>query len=487
MRSTLAHRPALTVLIAVFALVGCSSDIVFRDRAPFNDPPDAASGFLGYYDATLKQTTCGNCHVDYQAGWATTAHASAHAMLDASPAKAAECYSCHTVTARGNIATGTAGHDAVQNAAYFDVQCESCHGPGLPHVESVGRGAVLRPLASIAMSGTGNCGDCHSGGHHPLVDQWKLSGHGQLRSGTRVENPNCVGCHESRGVLAKWGEDADFREKATATNYQPAATCATCHDPHGSGNTAQLRFSISSTDPEQNLCIRCHLRVAEPTVTSSSPHAPQGAMLLGFAGWRPPGFVYDTTLIFGTHATEANPRLCAGCHVAKYNAPDQLTGGTILATSHLMRPIPCLDGQGLPTADKNCAYTATTRSWQTCTDGCHGNAQAAANVFNSTRDNMRSLVNVLWVDLNGNGTLDAAPADGGLLPTVKAMSPDEWSNTDNTITPAEGAEFNARLCGEYGQATSDNSKGVHNPFLCRALLSETTGTIAYIRSYYNLP
>ena len=35
-------------------------------------------------------------------------------------------------------------------------------------------------------------------------------------------------------------------------------------------------------------------------------------MLLGTAGWRPPGFAYDTASIFGTHATEKNPRYSEG-------------------------------------------------------------------------------------------------------------------------------------------------------------------------------
>jgi predicted CXXCH cytochrome family protein len=486
MRSNSALKSLIVAAVAASAIACSSETVVFRDRAPFNPPPDAATGFLGYYDATQKQTTCGNCHVDYQTSWVTTAHAGAYATLEASPAKQGACYSCHTVTGLGNVASGTvAGYDAVEHVAYRDVQCESCHGPGLAHVEGVGRGMVIRPLARIGMSGTGNCGDCHSGAHQPFAEEWGQSRHAVLNP-SRVANANCAGCHEGRQALLRWGEDANFVERSPATNYQPVATCAVCHDPHGSGNPAQLRFPISSADPEQNLCIKCHLRVAEPTVTTSSPHAPQGAMLLGFAGWRPPGFQYDTARIFGSHATDRNPKLCAGCHVAKFTVTDQLTGEfDFQATGHLFRPIPCLDAQGRPTADKNCAYNPVARSWQTCTGaGCHASADVAATLFNDSRALMKSFTDQLWIDVNGNGSLQAAPTDAGLLPTVRAMMPGEWSNTDNMITPAEGAEFNARLCGEYGQATSDNSKGVHNPFLCRALL---IATINYIRSYYGLP
>jgi predicted CXXCH cytochrome family protein len=475
----------LAAIAASLTMAACSSDrIVFRDRAPFNSPPAAAQGFLGYYDATTKQTTCGNCHAGFQAAWVTTKHARAYVAVTASTGAAPACYGCHTVTGNGNRASGTvAGHDGVQSATYYDVQCESCHGPGLQHVEGVGQGQLVRPLARVGMTGIGNCGDCHSGAHQPFAEEWAASRHSNV-SVSRASNPTCAGCHEGRTALARFGVTSNFSERDSATSYQ-ATTCAVCHNPHGSGNPAQLRFAVTTADPEQNLCIKCHLRVAEPTVSTSSPHAPQGAVLLGFAGWRPPGFVYDTARIFGSHATDRNPKLCAGCHVAKFTVTDQLTGGfTFQATGHLMRPIPCLDSDGKPTADKTCAYTPTARSWQTCSaSGCHGSAAAAANVFTSSRSLMKSFADQLWIDANGSGSLQASPTDAGLLPQVRLTRPAEWSTTDNTITPAEGAEFNARLCGEYGQSNSDNSKSVHNPFLCRELM---IATINYIRIFYGL-
>ncbi|MEO6331407.1 MAG: cytochrome c3 family protein, partial [Gemmatimonadaceae bacterium] len=440
-----------------------------------------------YYDAAAKQTTCGNCHSGFQASWQTTAHAGAYATLTASAGKAPECYGCHTVTGKGNAVGGTtSGHDKVQVNTYYDVQCESCHGPGLKHVEGVSQGTLIRPLAKVSMSGTGNCGDCHSGAHQPFAEEWKASGHAKVNVYMASNTSSgCAGCHDGRKVLERWGEDANFIERSSATDYQPT-TCAVCHDPHGSSNAGQLRFSITSADPEQNLCMQCHMRRNEPSFTQSAPHAPQGAVLLGLAGWRPPGFVYDTSRIFGSHATTKNPKLCAGCHVNKFTVTDKLTGAfTFQSTGHLMRPVPCLDATGKPTADKTCAFTATARSWQSCTTaGCHGSAAVAAAIFNDSRALMKSFADQLWRDLNASSSLQAAPTDAGMLPTVRATRPAEWSTTDNTITPAEGAEFNARLCGEYGQSNSDNSKGVHNPFLCRALL---IATINYVRTYYGLP
>jgi predicted CXXCH cytochrome family protein len=480
-------RRVLVTMLAMVVLAACRDDrIVYRDRAPFNTPADSTHGFLGYYDVSTKQTTCGNCHSLKQRDWKQTKHANATAALEASPGKQDYCYDCHTLTGNGNAASGSvAGHALVATNTYRDVQCESCHGAGLNHVEGVGQASLVRPLARLTMGGAGTCGDCHSGEHQPFAEEWAASQHANINT-QRVTNTTCQPCHEGRAVLARFGVRANYVERDMPTAYAPPATCAVCHDPHGSPNSAQLRFSITSANPEENLCMQCHMRRAEPELTQSSPHAPQGAVLLGIAGWRPPGFAYDTARIFGSHATTLNPRLCAGCHVNRFTVTDKLTGAfTFQATGHLMRPIPCLDANGKPTADKTCAYTTSARTFASCAKaGCHSSQEVAANLFATVRARMKFYADILWVDANASGSMQAAPTDAGLLPTVRQTRPAEWSTTDNVITPAEGAEFNARLCGEYGQSNSDNSKGVHNPFLCEALL---VATVNYIRTYYNLP
>ncbi|HYV97028.1 MAG TPA: cytochrome c3 family protein [Gemmatimonadaceae bacterium] len=484
-RSSLA-RAFFALVLGVSVLGGCQDDrIVYRDRAPFNQPADATSGFLGYYDVSTRQTTCGNCHADIQSSWVGTKHASASAKMEASTTKDSTCYNCHSLNGNGNAANGTkVGYLAVAHNTYRDVQCESCHGAGLTHVEGVGQATLVRPLAKLTATGTATCRDCHSGAHQPFAEEWSQSGHANVNT-SRASNSVCWGCHDGRKAIARWGVTDNYVERDSATAYQ-ATTCAVCHAPHGSANTAQLRFPITTPDPDQNLCMQCHMRRFEPEVASSSPHAPQGAVLMGFAGYRPPGFVYDTSAIYGSHATSLNPRLCAGCHVNRYTVTDKLTGAfTFQSTGHLMRPIPCLDATGKPTADKTCAYTTTARTFKACAQaGCHASEAVAQTLFTTVRARMKFLADQLWTDNGTAGTLSATPTDGGLLATLKATKPAEWSTTDNQITPAEGAEFNARLCGEYGQANSDNSKGVHNPFLCEALL---TATITYIRSYYNLP
>ena len=68
----------LTIAVPVLALLlgACTDEkIVFRE--PFNPLPDEASGFVGYFTSSDKQTTCGNCHVGHQRDWQETRHADA--------------------------------------------------------------------------------------------------------------------------------------------------------------------------------------------------------------------------------------------------------------------------------------------------------------------------------------------------------------------------------------------------------------------------
>src|SRR6266511_1515394 len=136
------HRPVVFVALLLGA---CTTEkIQYVTRPPFNQPPDAASGFLGYFTVSDKQTTCGNCHVGQQADWVQTLHAN------------------------------------VRDTAYHDVQCESCHGPGFDHVQNpsikanrpiasamvypnVSTNAAVLTAADTAAMVNSSCGSCHQG------------------------------------------------------------------------------------------------------------------------------------------------------------------------------------------------------------------------------------------------------------------------------------------------------------------------------------
>src|SRR5512143_2820411 len=290
-------------LATVLWLGGCT-DIVYRDRPPFNPPPDAASGFLGYFDVATQQTNCGNCHVEHQADWKGTKHAQAGANLQAlpPPADKSSCVGCHSVSENGNLATGPAGYLKVADKAYQDVQCENCHGPGFDHVQSPDGGTA--PLASIHVDTTqtgaealaaGSCAACHQDTHHPFWEEWRQSLH--ARMGRHNDEPLCLQCHSGQGALAAWGVTAAYKEENAIND---GITCAVCHDPHNDANPGQLRYPLSSTDVSQQLCMKCHNRRSVPIAMdssraeedpqgkngSNSPHAPQGPVLLASAGYQ---------------------------------------------------------------------------------------------------------------------------------------------------------------------------------------------------------
>ncbi len=480
------------VALAALALLGCTEEkLVFRDREPFNPPPDSAAGFLGYFTVATKQTTCGNCHVGHQRDWRTTAHTGAWADLVASGAQQASCNSCHSLSERGNRAAAPAGYTRVADSAYQDVQCESCHGPGLAHVldPDVATNVPLAKLAADVSDTASTCGDCHSGAFNPFVEEWEQSRHAEANPDVitnYLSNPttyaSCLGCHEGRSAIKKWGSTADYVESDDPINASTALgiTCATCHDPHGSPNTKQLRFPIDTDDPARNLCMQCHIRRTVPASGSSRgnvPHAPQGAVLLGEAGYVNPAYV-DTALLnassTATHGSlSANPRLCAGCHLFSFTVTQAPVRN---ATGHLFRPIPCYDANGVPTDTiQNCAFTATARSFKACaTSGCHAAEGQAALVLSVSRGRLQSLSATLWTDLDGDRTIDAYPTDAGYLAKIKANTT-ALNPTAAPVTAADGAEFNVRLVGEdasgaFLYANGDKSHGAHNPFYAEALL-----------------
>jgi hypothetical protein len=517
-------------------LSGCT-DTVFRDREAFNPPVDAANGFLGFFTTSTKQTTCGNCHVGHQADWAKTAHASAYDnLVKAVPNAATECFSCHDVTARGNkvgLTGKPAGWDLTKDSTYWNVQCESCHGPGIEHVKTpddpakwpLPRVNVFDPTdtnTTHAPAGA-TCGACHNNeGHTPYVEQWRQSGHGDSVVNA-VGGVSCgPQCHNGKRALIDLNvQRTNFVELDPTLKYEFPQTCAVCHDPHGSVQgtdgkpiKGQLRLPVTTSDISQNLCAHCHnnsakpslkftpftsLNIGVPATGNTNPprgqrgaHGAQGPVVFGDAGWEPPGLTFQGPSSHGN--ADRNPGTCAGCHVVRYTVNDpSLPGGTFTSVGHLFQPIPCVQANGVPVNpyDDNCAFTASARNWSACTaSGCHADANTAAQLLNTVKGEVATLAAQLWSDNNNNGYLDPAPTDQGYLAQVLANNPGEF--TDSTVsTTAEKAFYNTILFSEIpylnaagsSQRHLEGSHGVHNPFYYKAMLS---ASINAVKTQYGL-
>ena len=468
------QSPKAFIGIALALLVstaGCVDEkIVYRDGPNFAAPPAAAASFLGYNDDVNKATTCGSCHVGQQAKWKSTKHADAFKTLETSGQSQGFCQACHTVNNLGNVATDTtAGWRSTKDKRYHDVQCESCHGAGLQHVQSPTRGQMLASVkADTGRALTTGCSECHTGTHHPFVEEWRSSrhatsytrGYNSLTSTpTAPEVPGgpraaCVSCHVGQNVLANWGVNTNYAEKSLGQTNATAVgvTCAVCHDPHGSPNAGNLRFATDARDLDNNLCMKCHYRRSVPDFSGSqnSPHSPQGPMLLGQAGWWPPGIQIDGDIV-ASHGSERNPKLCATCHVNKYTVTDKATGKFVQSvTGHRFAAIPCVDANGLPTTSQNCTITA--RSFKSCAgSGCHTEATARTIMLGAEAD-ILLLANALQTML-----IDSrVPASAKLSGQVST-----W----------RGATFNRNLALHPGSE-------VHNPFLAKALLRASIAQMA---------
>jgi predicted CXXCH cytochrome family protein len=466
-RETRRTIAAIWFSCAALAAAGC----VRETASSGPSGPDLGSTFVGYSDPATQQTMCGNCHEEKQRSWVATGHAKAWAAVEASASAGPTCERCHTTNGSSNSAADTAGYLDASPAArrYFhDVQCEACHGPGAAHITIPDQTQPIPYLVSYDSALGVGCGTCHHGAPHAsFYEDWSHGAHRLLEAPAINNGGTCLQCHEGKTVEQRFGGSDAFVEYADANAYPIG--CATCHDPHGSGNTAELREPITVRDTT-NLCIRCHHRNANPdTANTRGPHSPQGPTFLATSGWQPPGFSYDTTII-PTHANvTANPDLCVTCHV---DTLDVANGAGQLAwhyTGHGFYAIPCVDTAGVDSTD---ACALAQRSFAACArSGCHATGDAARGYFVSLDSVMSFLTGVLWTDDNGDGKVDSG--DGGLLPQVPAT---EFTR-DSVITVAEGALFNVQLVGV------DGSHGVHNPPYLKALL---TATISAVQQQYGL-
>jgi predicted CXXCH cytochrome family protein len=514
-------RSYMVAVLGVIVFGACTDERIVYQR-PINPPPDAVNGFLGYFTASTKLTTCGNCHVGVQAEWRQTKHADAWDDLQNSGRATAACNSCHSVTQLGNFVGQPAGYELVQSPAYHDVQCENCHGPGLTHVENPDL-EVNHPLASIHVD-TGvvsSCSGCHTGVHTPFVEQWKESAHGSgpgfASAGT---NASCQPCHEGRAAIAlKFGDNSNYIEKGGTTPQRIG--CATCHNPHGSPYEHQLRAPLAQPTRDQ-LCVTCHSRsgtppwsvASTPTGTSRGAHGAQGLLVIGEnVGWLPPGFAYDTSQIASSHGTVANPKLCATCHVVRTTITDELTGAfSFQSVGHTFEAIPCPDATGIPRPCKDAVAPDTVHDFTACSTGnCHiGGPQVARLAYRTLKGELHNYLDQIWTDnptAGTVGTIDSAGIDGGLIPQLvtRAMRPTataadsaELSFRNNITSVAKGTLWNAalaatedrpqflsgRLLGNGFSTHMASGNGVHNPFLLKALL---TSSIAALHTTYGLP
>ncbi len=161
--------------------------------------------------------------------------------------------------------------------------CESCHGPGSKHAESMNAADIRNPAKIPPAASDKVCLTCHL--NQPT--------HVGRISGSHAKNQvACIACHAihkngPEGLVVRKPADinklcaschqdvwASFQRPYTHKLPQGAMSCVDCHNPHGTFEPRSLQ-TVSANEPG---CMKCHGDKAGPFVYEHAPVKLEGCM-----------------------------------------------------------------------------------------------------------------------------------------------------------------------------------------------------------------
>ena len=241
------------------------------------------------------------------------------------------CDGCHSVNY--DIRTKT--------VTEWNVGCEKCHGPGSEHVRHPTGSNIVNPAREGYVPANDVCIQCHSQGRplenpisgkyydwpvgydvtRKLSDFWKLEDH-------KLGETSFT--HFGEGTAHK--NRMQGNDFVASLMYTHGVTCFTCHDVHGTENSANLR------KPAHVLCLDCH--------SPNSPNGPHAPTLEEHTHHKP-----------GSAGSE-----CIACHMPKIAQ----TIADVNVRSHTFRFVyPAMtEALHIPNACNNCHSDKTT-TWAT--------------------------------------------------------------------------------------------------------------------------
>ncbi len=218
---------ALALLIGAAAL--CAAPFVFAGQEKKAEEPKTEAAAPAGPATYVGSETCQTCHEDISKAFSKNPHS----VVETNKRKGWE---------------GKA--------------CESCHGPGSKHAESVAAADILNPAKQTPSKADKGCLTCHinQSTHVGRIN----SGHGHnqvacvachsMHKGpaalvarkTAAINAQCSGCHTS--VMAQ------FQKPHAHKVPQNAMSCVDCHNPHGSFKQRSMQ-TFAANEPG---CFKCH-------------------------------------------------------------------------------------------------------------------------------------------------------------------------------------------------------------------------------------
>lgn len=166
------------------------------------------------------------------------------------------CQTCHEDIFNALLKSPHSAVETGKKKDWKEHACESCHGGGAKHAESVSATDITRPSDKTCLSchlnqptqagriqsthakNAVSCSGCHK--------VHESGGAALVARKPAAVNAQCEGCH----ITVKAQFDKPFRHKVP----ENAMTCVDCHNPHGTARTAMAK-SFAANEPG---CIGCH-------------------------------------------------------------------------------------------------------------------------------------------------------------------------------------------------------------------------------------
>jgi predicted CXXCH cytochrome family protein len=222
----------------------------------------------------------------------------------------------------------------------WNVGCERCHGPGSEHASRPSPSNIVNPARLDPVAAVDVCLQCHSEGHpHGLVDGREFHWPVGFRAGLRLADFWRLDDRTPGTQATLYFADGSGRENRMQGNdfvqslmYARGVTCASCHDPHGTPNNADL------IKPARLVCLTCH-----------GPKSPNGP--------------HTATIEQHTHHRAGSAGSdCVGCHMPKIA---QMLGD-VMVRSHTFRFIVPAEAEKLRMPDPcTTCHTDKTPAWAT--------------------------------------------------------------------------------------------------------------------------